>query len=149
VSILHLSDRQKDRAAFADALRSAFGKIYCINLDSRPDRWARASKHFEELRIATLVERHPAKDFRSDPSYAHLERLQNGKYSLLGNTGCAYSHREITKNAKALGLDSVLVFEDDVKILAPEFCQANEALRDLKKQSWNLFYLGATYHKPL
>ena len=35
-----------------------FDKIYCINLDRRPDRWERVSKQFNELSLD--VERFPA-----------------------------------------------------------------------------------------
>src|SRR3984885_12850244 len=37
-----------------------FGAIYCLNLESQPDRWQEATGRFSTLGILRLVERFPA-----------------------------------------------------------------------------------------
>jgi len=69
-----------DQLAFAKSLESAFGGIYCINLDHRPDRWERASSHFNQFGIKHLVKRQSATFLKNDPLYNKHERLQGGKY---------------------------------------------------------------------
>ena len=138
-----------DKQAFAKALKQTFGGIYCINLDHSTERWAETHQHFRDFGLGELVQRHSATFLKEDPRYRELERLQNGKYSILSCCGCAMSHRNIIAEAKAQNLDSVLVFEDDIKILSPNHQAVPAALQELRKRDWDIFYLGATYNKPL
>ena len=68
-----------------------------INLDHRTDR--RADIESECARMGLLVERFPART------------------SLTPTHGCALSHLEVLKLAKARGLPEVLIFEDDFQFL--------------------------------
>ena len=43
-----------------EILKETFDKIYCINLDSRPDKWKMCVEEFEKYNILDLVERVPA-----------------------------------------------------------------------------------------
>jgi hypothetical protein len=104
---------------------SAFDAVYCINLDRRPDRWARMQRRFEELGVAQLVRRFPAVD---TPENHHV--------------GCALSHRRILEEARAARLGSVLVLEDDVVFLEGVTWVLRRSLNELSRRAWNLFYLG-------
>ena len=41
-------------------MKKYFDKIYCINLDSRPDRWKECLEEFKKIGIDDIVERFPA-----------------------------------------------------------------------------------------
>ena len=73
-----------------------FDKIYCINLDSRSDRWEECLDEFKKIGIENDVERVSA--FQMTPGIA----------------GCTKSHLECIKLAKLNNYNSVLILEDDV-----------------------------------
>jgi hypothetical protein len=123
-----------------------FEKIYCINLDSRPDRWEQFLKFAKELGIEDRVERISAvvRDDVKDPKY-----------------GCLLSHYTIMKSSKENNLKNYFVFEDDASFLYKDFnwwskyvsgFNNKEKLKlsidELKKQDWELFYLGWLGQKP-
>jgi len=129
---------------FGRALARFFDRIYCINLDRRQDRWRYVSAHLASVGLRA-IERFSAIDVRNDPKLRPQERLLRDNFSLLGMCGCMLSHRRIVELAKAEQLRNVLVFEDDVKILKENTDSLDEALTQLEKLEWDIFYLGATY----
>ncbi|MCI0490623.1 MAG: glycosyltransferase family 25 protein [Blastocatellia bacterium] len=78
----------------------------CINLDTRPDRWARASAEFARHSINDVI-RFPA------VVGAHLEPPA-GWNDVAGALGCLYSHLSVVREARNRHAPSVLIFEDDV-----------------------------------
>ena len=140
----------------SDELLDFFDGIYCINLDSRVDRWNSAQEAFKKLGIDDKVERFSAVECKSNLSRQKIAKdyynidlngnLFRRKYPIHGAVGCATSHIEILKIAKSKNLKNVLVFEDDFKILDEydknSLLVLNE-LRDFKK-SWELLYLGGS-----
>lgn len=134
---------------FGSQLNKFFDKIYCINLDSRPDRWRYVNDHFKRLNLNRSVERFSAVDVRNNPEFVQHERLLKKNFSLLAMCGCMLSHRKIVENAKQMGLKNVLVFEDDIQVLEGNTGNIRNSLADLKKIDWDVFYLGATYLFPL
>jgi glycosyl transferase family 25 len=133
------------RRSFGSKLDKFFDQIFCINLDSRPDRWALASKQFSRFGLSKSVMRIAGIDLRSDPKLQEHEHLQKGKYSFLANFGCILSHRRIIEQARQAGLRNILVFEDDVKFLDENCHMVGSTLTALKEIHWEIFYLGATY----
>ena len=112
------------RGLAADPFRF-FGAIYCINLDSRPDRWNEARREFAALGIADRVERVAA--------IAHPDREES----------CRLSHLECIRRGAGAGAETVLIFEDDVTFPSfsrQAFVASLERLRDVP--DWELFYLG-------
>lgn len=104
-----------------------FDKIYCINLDTRPDRWEQCVKEFQRIGIEDLVERFPA---------VHLTP---------GIAGCTKSHYEIVKLAKKNNYKNVLIFEDDVSFTDNNFFDILEkSFSQLTSQNldFDLLYLG-------
>jgi hypothetical protein len=99
--------------------------IYCINLDSRPERWADFQKAFDPLGLQ--YERFPA---IRGPT---------------GLDGCRDSHFAILQKAKDLKLPWVCIMEDDCEPY-PEF--AEEFPKMLEKiwqiSDWYLFNAGPT-----
>ena len=130
---------------FGSTLRKFFDRIYCINLDDRPDRWRYVSRHLSEFGLSAKVQRFPAIDVRNDPRLKVHERLLRNNFSLLAMCGCMLSHRSVIAAAKQDRLDNVLVFEDDIRVLEANIGNLHYALAALGKRDWDVFYLGATY----
>jgi GR25 family glycosyltransferase involved in LPS biosynthesis len=109
-----------------------FDKIYCINLEKRPDRWEKVSKQFNELSLT--VERFPAYNGDTLNPTRHYPINK-------GEVGCFMSHYRILEKILKSEGDNFLIFEDDV-----EFCKNfNELLEDHLKQipkNWDMIYLS-------
>jgi hypothetical protein len=102
-----------------------FDLIYCINLDSRPDRWQEAVRAFSAVGILDRVER-VAAIIHPDP-----------------REGCRLSHLECVRRAEAAGAEKVLIFEDDVVFRGFSYQRLAQSLKRLCTiPDWELFYLG-------
>lgn len=106
-------------------------KIYCINLDSRPDRWQECLDEFKKLNIENEVERVTA--FKMP----------------LGIDGCTKSHLECIKLAKQNNFKNVLILEDDVsfeyEIFYDVLYNAFEQLK-LKNLKYDILYFSANLY---
>jgi GR25 family glycosyltransferase involved in LPS biosynthesis len=111
-----------------------FDKIFCVNLDRRPDKWELCEKEFAKHGL--IVERLPAIEGKTIPYEGRLPA---------GAIGNAMSHSRILRIAKELGLQSVLIFEDDVEFdnrLQEKFSLwINEV-----PNNWDLLYLGGNHN---
>lgn len=118
-------------------LNNFFDKIYCINLDKRPDRWTETQKEFTKANIENVV-RFSAIDGSMD--------VRTGALSS-GELGALKSHLEIIKDAQRNQLSNILIFEDDVEF-------SNTFQRDLNHYfgqlpaNWALLYLGGNHISP-
>ena len=72
-------------------------KIYCINLDRRPDRWQECLIEFDRLKLTNFINRFSGIDM------AH------------GGMGCYASHIAVMEEAIKNNYEHVLILEDDVK----------------------------------
>jgi len=133
---------------FGRELVNFFDHIYCINLDSRPDRWRYVNRHFSKYGLKGKVERFSAIDVRKDLELQKHEKLLQENFSLLAMCGCMLSHRMIIEDAKSKKFKNILVFEDDIRILENNILGLKKSLNELDKQEWDIFYLGATYLFP-
>lgn len=111
-------------------------KTYCINLDRRPDRWAEVSAQFsrEELsveRFAAIDGNDFKKQYPASP----------------GNNGCTLSHYFLVERAKLLGLDVIMVFEDDADLIHNFMRHLQECMADLP-ENWDMLLFGGS-HKGL
>ena len=113
-----------------------FDRVFCINLDSRPDRWQQSSVLFQQLGID--VERIPA----VQGSATNL----NWPFPLKdGAIGCALSQLFTFKYARQLQLDNFLLFEDDIEF-ADNF---NAKFADCVTQlpdDWDIVYFSGNHH---
>jgi GR25 family glycosyltransferase involved in LPS biosynthesis len=117
-----------------------FDKIFCINLDNRPDRWEQCLNQFKKLKIEDKVERFSAINFSHQD-----ESLKK----ILGRAGCCLSHIEICKIAKENEFKNYLVFEDDFDLLGNEesiLKHLNEYINQLPID-WDLYYLGGNLNE--
>jgi Glycosyl transferase family 2/Glycosyltransferase family 25 (LPS biosynthesis protein) len=103
-----------------------FDAIYCINLAEETGRWRDVSARFARLGIASRVRRFEG--IRTQPNH---------------HVGCGLSHRAVVAEARAQGLENVLVFEDDVLFTADAIEGLRIGLEELRGRDWSLFYPGA------
>ncbi len=104
-----------------------FDRVYCINMDKRPDRWEQAQVEFKKMGIENDVIR-----------WSGVENSD-------GNLGCTLSHKTLIEHCKAEGLNNVLIFEDDVLFVETDTDKLEEAFGELKAlENWDLFYVGVT-----
>ena len=111
-----------------------FDKIYCINLDRRPEKWLQCEQEFNKHGLT--VERFSAVDGNPDKIVSKLTD---------GAIGCIKSHLNIIKLAKELNLKNVLIFEDDVEFID----DLNNIFQEYYKQiptDWGLLYFGVNHN---
>jgi glycosyl transferase family 25 len=108
-----------------------FDVIYCINLDTRPDRWEQAMHEFATIGIADRVER--------VAGITHVDPRE----------GCRLSHLACVQRAAAAAAQTALIFEDDVTFPGFSDEQLARSLDRLRTVSgWDLFYLGGLVSAP-
>ena len=118
-----------------NALNNFFKKIYCINLDRRPDRWEHASEQFQKFGIN--VERFSAIDHKQLDNIP--PNIQSGAY------GCTLSHLGIIERCKNDNVENVLIFEDDV-VLDDDILNVFE--NNINHiPSWDMIYFGGNHRK--
>jgi len=111
------------------------GKIYCINLDRRPEKWRTVQHEFYTHGLQ--VERMPGVD-------GNDFRIQYPCSP--GNNGCTLSHLQCIERAKFLGFETIMILEDDV-ILHPDFNNLLYGAMDELPENWQLVYLGGTHRE--
>lgn len=100
-------------------LNDFFSKIYCINLDRRPDRWKESLNEFKKLNIT--VERVSAIDG--------------------GVSGLTLTNYNILKEAILNNYNNILILEDDVMFI-DNFYEKFNAKIEYLPNDWDLLYLG-------
>jgi hypothetical protein len=132
-------------------LNGFFDKVFCINLDSRPDRWKECQQIFSKYNI--VAERFPA---------IHMTNCTEA---------CTYSHLALFKRIAQGPWEKVLILEDDFHILTiadiiaggfkpydavskvfmsltGSFEAKFNRMVEFLPSDWDLFYLGAGYGAP-
>ena len=122
-------------------LNQLFPHKVCINLDRRPDRWQRMQTEFARHGVED-VRRFSAVDGNAVTLPAHW-RHTRGAY------GCLLSHVAVVQQARELGHESVLIFEDDA-VLDPEFAIKFASFVEQVPSDWDMLYFGALHNdEPL
>lgn len=117
-------------------INERFPHKICINLDRRPERWQQMRRKFEQHGIDS-VQRFPAfdgNDMKLPANWLHTP----------GAYGCLRSHLQVVREARRLGLSSVLIFEDDVVFddqLVSKFAAGIEQL----PTDWDMLFFGALH----
>jgi GR25 family glycosyltransferase involved in LPS biosynthesis len=88
------------------SIYNAFDRVICINLSTRQDKKQSVSKVFEALNI-------PVQFYTAQP-----QPQKGGRY------GCFHSHISVINKAYEDGLDTILIFEDDV-VPSPTYNEAS------------------------
>lgn len=110
-----------------------FDKIYCINLDKRPDRWSISSDEFAKNNLN--VQRFPAVNGDLITETKNLNKWERA---------CFMSHVTIFKEIVDKGYDKVLILEDDIEFINN---LQDYFLRNLKyiPSDWSMLYLGGNH----
>ena len=113
-------------------LRKFYDRVYCINLDCRPDKWEEAQKEFDKWGL-TGIERYSGLvggDLDVTPE----------KDMLPGEIGISMTHVEIIKQAKADGLNNIMIMEDDV-YFSEDILRIGEFISQVP-EDWCFMYFG-------
>lgn len=113
-----------------------FDSVYCINLDSRPDRWSSAQEEFKKQKIR--VERVPA----IDGSKLNLDFPDEIKE---GAVGCALSQLFCFKISKQLGRKNFVLFEDDVLFDSDFVSKFTTIYQEQVPEDWDMLYFGGQH----
>ena len=117
------------------SLNDFFDKIYCINLDRRPDRWEASQREFD--RIGIEVERWIAVDGMEIPN-----RWKDFHSSLkAGEIGVKFSHGFLLNRALGEKFENILILEDDIEF-SPTFNEDWERWNQEIPTDWDMLYLG-------
>lgn len=116
-------------------LSNYFDKIFCINLDSRKDRWDAVQKQFDTHDFS--VERIPA-------IAGSKMNLQFPPEIKEGAVGCSLSQLFAFMLAKQYGTNSFLLFEDDVEF-DPDFMHKFIRYYSEVPDDWDILYLGGQH----
>jgi len=116
---------------FTRDLNTYFPHKVCINLDRRPDRWARIVRSFERQGIEG-VERFPAVDGRQIEPPA-------GSVLSSGEIGCLRSHLAVVKQYR--NAPRLLIFEDDC-LFVPRFRERFAVCVEQLPANWHLLLFG-------
>jgi glycosyl transferase family 25 len=111
-----------------------FDKTYCINLDHRTEKWESVQMEFDTHGLN--VNRFSATDGT---------KIFHGGILKDGALGCTLSHNNIVQSAKNIGLNSVLILEDDV-VFDDEL---NEKFVEWIKEvpeDWDMLYFGGNHN---
>jgi GR25 family glycosyltransferase involved in LPS biosynthesis len=109
-------------------LNDKVDRIFCINLDKRPDRWAEASSLFERFNVS-------------------VERVSGIEDEIPWN-GLRMTVIGIFERAIKEGYETILIFEDDVD-WSEDFYERFETCWESLPQRWDMFYFSAAHqHWP-
>jgi hypothetical protein len=125
---------------------TAFDRVYCINLDRRPDRWRRFAEGLPADWPFPTPMRVPAIDGKL---VKHPPHWSPGG----GAWGCYRSHLRIIEQCLNEGVQSVLLLEDDA-LFPPDFAARVLAWLRHVPANWQMLYLGGQHlfpgqHPPL
>jgi hypothetical protein len=119
----------------APHLFDAFDRICIINLPERLDRRKQVTRE--------LQAQGQAPDGQRVRFFAAARPDSAGDFPSIGARGCFLSHLEVLRQARADGVHSLLVLEDDV-MFKPELGQAVALGAELLSASWQIAYPGHT-----
>jgi hypothetical protein len=116
-------------------LNEMFDHIYCINLDSREDRWEECEAEFKKHNVFG-VERFSA------TTAEEIQQLFNPSdiKIKLGEAALVNSHLKILNDAKEKSYKNILIFEDDV-----EFADTIHQSLDSIPPNWEIIYFGGNH----
>jgi glycosyl transferase family 25 len=121
-------------------INQLFPHKVCINLDRRVERWRQMKDKFYQHGIHS-VRRFAAVD-------GETTTIPTSWPGTPGAYGCLLSHLEVVREARRLGLPSILIFEDDV-VFDEQFEQKfSDYVRQLPAD-WDMLFFGALHKDEL
>jgi len=121
-------------------INQVFPNKVCINLDRRLERWRQMQQKFQQHGIYSVL-RFAAID-------GETATIPTNWHSTRGAYGCLLSHLEVVREARRLGLASILIFEDDVVFDDQFEKKFNDYIRQLPAD-WDMIFFGALHKDEL
>ena len=118
-------------------IADTFDAAYCVNLERRPDRWARFKAGVPHDWPFCEIERVPAIDGKLVTPPQHWN--QGG-----GAWGCFRSHQFLIEQALNAGLNSILLMEDDATF-CEDFTERVTKFLKAVPDDWGMLYLGGQH----
>lgn len=118
-----------------NVLNEYFDKIYCVNLDRRPDKWQESQREFDKWEIEN-VERFSAYDGKDLDSSGF--RIKPSELGLI------LSNIDIIRECIEIGTERLLILEDD--------CYFTDGINNLENllsqipEDWDFFYFGGNHN---
>jgi glycosyl transferase family 25 len=117
-------------------LNEFFGKIYCVNLDRRADRW--------EQTVTAL----PGHQLIRVPAVDSVELPFQSSRLMPAEIACTMSHLKTLRLFMETGEDRCLVIEDDILPMSEHWLAVFGNAASHLDEDWDLFYLGANHVTP-
>ncbi|MDC3298526.1 glycosyltransferase family 25 protein [bacterium] len=111
-------------------IEDTFDGVFCVNLDSRADRWKQFQEDLQDYNIHDVVTRFSA--VKATPGWV----------------GCKASHMNIIKHAIDNKLNNILIFEDDAEFVDNNMNFLTDSLTQLKTIDWDMLFLGCNVDYP-
>lgn len=118
-------------------LRKTFDRVFCINLDRRPDRWKRFQGNLPKDWPFAPVKKVQAIDGQK------VQRPQWWRQGG-GAWGCFRTHLRLIEQCLNNGVDSVLLMEDDA-LFPDDFTVRVRAFLEAVPDDWGMLYLGGQH----
>lgn len=119
-------------------LNDFFDAAYYINLDRRVDRREQFESEMESIGLGRWAQRVPAL-----PYFKGLHTKEDCD-QCDKHAACGVSHVKILENASSLGLENVLILEDDITFTEGGLAIIEQALDQLNNiPDWDIFHLSA------
>lgn len=127
-----------------------------INLDSRPDRWARMEASLRDMGVQaerfSAVSLHNLDDDQPSPALREFLLRVDGESpgferKLLGTWACMRSHLGVIARARDNGWPAVLIMEDDCEFEPYALAVLERVEAQLQGREWDMLYLGGTFKK--
>lgn len=115
-------------------LNNFVDKVYCINLDRRPDRWNKMIKRFDDLDIkADRVKAFDGLDYSGDDKILNAQKAT------------VKTHLSVIQDAIDNKYNRICIFEDDV-IFCDDFNERFDFFRKNVPFNWDIMYLGCHFY---
>jgi GR25 family glycosyltransferase involved in LPS biosynthesis len=118
-------------------IQKYFGKIFCINLDRRPDRWEHFIKQSKEFNL-TEFERVSAVDGKNIDLSKYPTNLTDGELGLVLTT------IKIFEGCLENKYNNVLILEDDC-VFEKEILNVDKYFQNLPP-NWDMIYFGGNHN---
>jgi len=114
-----------------------FDKVYCINLDRRPDRLENFESQVKKYNLGEYTRVSAVDGTKINPN-EHNNKLKPGELGLV------LTNLQIIKESKENGYSNILILEDDCSF-TDEITNIQEYF-DLLPSDWDMLYMGGNHN---
>lgn len=111
---------------------SSFDRIYIVSLPYRLDRRRETDQQLQRFGLGL---QHPRVTV-----FDAIRPADAGEFPSIGAHGCFLSHLEVLRTARAAGHERILIFEDDIHLVADLAVHTAQMQPTLGREDWWMFY---------